>query len=80
MRGREVENPHPAITMFSMCSAMKWNHLPVAGGIYDQHPEFLEKMRYIFGEQMKQEAAERRKQEAESKRKSGTASKRGRRR
>jgi hypothetical protein len=25
-----------------MCDALDWRHLPVAGGMYDQHPDFLE--------------------------------------
>lgn len=38
-----------SIKMFAMCEQMKWAHLPVAGGLYDQHPVLLEQWRYIFG-------------------------------
>lgn len=27
--------------LFAMCEAMRWAHLPVAGGLYDQHPKLL---------------------------------------
>lgn len=41
--------------MFQICNAMNWAHLPVAGGIYAQHPDFLEKMMIIWTEQSKYE-------------------------
>lgn len=47
---------------------MKWNHLPVAGGIYDQHPRLLEEWRIIFSEKNKYE----RKEMAERERKAKT--------
>jgi hypothetical protein len=45
---------------------MKWSHLPVAGGLYDQHPDLLDQWWVIFGAMAKKEAEERRKQEFES--------------
>jgi hypothetical protein len=41
--------------LFSLCEAMQWAHLPVAGGIYDQHPELLEQWKVIFEERGKYE-------------------------
>ena len=38
---------------------MKWNHLPVAGGIYDQHPQLLEEWSYIFEKKAEEEERER---------------------
>jgi hypothetical protein len=71
--------------MFSLCANMKWSHLPVAGGMYDQDPDLLDKFEYIFQELGKEEArkdAERKKKDdaeaAKSKNKS--SSRRGRRR
>lgn len=29
---------------------MKWAHLPVAGGMYDQDPQFVEDMYYILAQ------------------------------
>lgn len=43
--------------MFSLCEAMKWSHLPLAGGIYAQDPQLLEWFRIIFSERSEYEAA-----------------------
>lgn len=59
---------------------MKWNHLPVPGGIYDQHPRFVEEITYIFGERNAHQEREQKRKESESKRGgSGVAGGRGRR-
>lgn len=47
---------------------MKWAHLPVAGGLYDQHPDLLDKFRLIFERQGVEMERERKKREAEAKR------------
>jgi len=31
-----------------LCKGMKWNHLPVSGGIYDQHPKLLDDFQIIM--------------------------------
>lgn len=49
---------------------MKWNFLPNAGGLYDQHPELLDEFSYIFSERSQQEEKERLKEEAKHKRES----------
>ena len=36
--------------MIVLLDAMEWKHLPSAGGIYDQHPDFIEKMKYYMGQ------------------------------
>lgn len=65
MRGKEVPNPCTAIRLFSLCDAMKWNHLPVMGGLYDQDPQLLDQFMYIFmcrnKEQERKQKAEERK-------------------
>jgi hypothetical protein len=41
---------------------MEFRHLPVAGGIYDQNPEMLDRFQYIWmklNEQREKEEAER---------------------
>jgi len=54
--------------MFALCEGMKWTHLPVAGGIYDQHPKLMDEWRIIFGirseKQAKEAEAEKRKANA----------------
>lgn len=44
---------------------MKWAHLPWAGGLYDQHPQFIEDVSYIFSERAK--AQEKKQKEDERK-------------
>lgn len=50
-----------------MCASMKWAHLPVAGGLYDQHPVLLERFRYIFSEQAKYDEEKRKADERKQK-------------
>lgn len=45
-----------SIKLFSLCENLKWTHLPVAGGLYDQHPDLLAQWRYIFSERNRREA------------------------
>lgn len=58
-----------SIRLFSLCEGMKWSHLPVAGGLYDQHPDLLDQFRYIFMKRNEHEAAEQEKREAEQNKK-----------
>ena len=58
--------------MFVLCEGMKWAHLPVAGGLYDQHPDLLDAFRLIFSVRAKHDAEEREKEEADRKRKMGS--------
>lgn len=67
VRGESVDNPPEAIRLFALCEAMKWNHLPVAGGLYDQHPSLLGAFMVIFEEKAEHEAAEHRAREREMK-------------
>lgn len=54
--------------MFQLCEAMKWAHLPNAGGIYDQHPDLLDGFQIIFYERSKHEAEEEQKRNRSSNR------------
>lgn len=54
---------------------MKWNHLPVAGGLYDQHPRFIEEVQYIFRERAAYQ--ERKRKEDERKQKLNKGGSRG---
>lgn len=49
---------------------MKFNHLPVAGGLYDQDPRLLEDWGYIFERRAERQAEEARQEREKSKRKS----------
>lgn len=55
-----------------MCSAMDWNHLPVAGGIACQNPDLMEAFRIIFSVKSQYEAQQKKKQEAEAKKNKAT--------
>lgn len=63
-----------------MCEAMRWNHLPVAGGLYDQHPQLLEEFNLIFAAKARKEERERKEQERkmEAKQRSGVGRRRAR--
>ena len=46
---------------------MKWNHLPVAGGLYDQDPILLDQWAYLFELQAEEREKEQERQERERK-------------
>lgn len=50
--------------MFALCDNMKWSHLPMAGGLYDQDPDFIAKMNYIFGQRNEHQRKEQEAQQA----------------
>lgn len=45
---------------------MKWSHLPVAGGLYDQDPRFLDAMAVIFAKRGEYEREKAKRDEAKS--------------
>ena len=72
MRGQVVQNPLPEIRLFSICEGMKWAHLPVAGGLYDQDPRLLDRWRVIFQRRSEyEEEKERLRQSKERSRSAG---------
>jgi hypothetical protein len=46
---------------------MKWNHLPVPGGLYAQHPKLIDQFRILF--RLRAEHEEKKHKEDEAKRK-----------
>lgn len=40
---------------------MKWAHLPLAGGIYDQHPDLLSLWEIVWDEEAKHQAEQDKK-------------------
>jgi len=63
------------------CDALEWRHLPVAGGVYDQHPDFLEAILLLKEERGRYEEEKRRQEEAKHKQEMASAKrKKGRRR
>jgi hypothetical protein len=65
-----VINPPTSFRLFALCENMKWAHLPVAGGIYDQHPQLLVEFEILFDEKAKYIAEQDRKAEADLRAKS----------
>ena len=37
-----------SLRLYVLCKYMKWAHLPVAGGLYDQHPKLLDEWMMII--------------------------------
>lgn len=71
VEGKPIENPPTSIRLFSLMEGMKWAHLPVAGGLYDQHPEFLAEISHIFSERNKYQEKKRKEDERKQKSNSG---------
>lgn len=68
----------PVVRLLWICDSMDWRHLPVAGGIYDQHPDFLEAVMLL--KELRGKHEERKRAEDERKAKSQMGSgRRGRR-
>jgi hypothetical protein len=59
---------------------MEWNHLPVAGGLYDQHPQLLSDWEVIGRIDAEAQEARMEKSKREANRKGATPTRRGRRR
>jgi hypothetical protein len=58
-----------SLRLFAFCQAMEWAALPVAGGLYDQHPQLLEEWTLIFKMKGDHEKYEAEKREREMERK-----------
>lgn len=66
MRGKEVPHPCTSIRLFALLDGMKWSHLPVAGGLYDQDPILLDQFRYIFAKRGEEQERERKRNAREA--------------
>jgi len=62
-----------SLRLYLLCKAMKWTHLPNAGGIYDQHPKLLDDFLTCFEVDGQVQEAKHRKMEQESRNKTGGA-------
>jgi hypothetical protein len=58
---------------------MKWNHLPVAGGIYDQHPDLVDMFQIIFAARNDQARKEQEQQRSKQNQQRAKVAGRGRR-
>lgn len=55
--------------LYLQCQGMKWNHLPVMGGIYDQHPKMLDDFLIIDNIRSQAIARQRAQQQRQARRK-----------
>lgn len=62
---------HSAIVLFALCDNMKWNHLPCAGGLYDQDPDLMDKFSVLFNLRNQHQAEEQQRQQEEMKNRTG---------
>lgn len=51
-----------------MCSRFEWSTLPSPGGIYDQHPQFIDGIEVIFKAESEKQEKDKKKQEREAQR------------
>lgn len=59
-----------SLRLFAICDAMNWSHLPVLGGLYDQHPRLLEEWLIIFRMKAEHEKREQDRRDREMRAKS----------
>lgn len=71
LSGESVEKPAPSLLMITLCENMKWAHLPVAGGIYDQRPEFIDDLYTYFMAKAEMEAKRAKDEERRAKAEAG---------
>lgn len=57
--------------LLAVADAMEFKHLPVNGGIYDQHPEFIEAVMMLLSERGKWEREKQKKEEDKQKQQTG---------
>jgi hypothetical protein len=48
-----LEWAYESLRLYLWCAGTKWAHLPVAGGIYDQHPLLIDEWGLLFEIQAK---------------------------
>lgn len=65
LTGEPVDFLYESVRLFVLCDAMRFANLPVAGGIYDQHPVLIDEWQVLFG--LKAEDQNRRIDEAKTK-------------
>jgi hypothetical protein len=68
VNGGMVTNPSTSMKLYLIAKQMRWAHLPLAGGLYDQHPELLDQWSVLFRLENEKALADHRKQQAEARR------------
>ena len=65
LAGETITFAYESLRLFLWCAGTKWAHLPVAGGIYDQHPTLIDEWSVLFDIQARHEKAEQASQRRE---------------
>lgn len=65
-----------SLRLYVFCKALKFTHLPVAGGIYDQHPKLIRDWLTIMSIEAQEEKKRQEKQERDMKAKKGSQGRR----
>ena len=65
--GQEIPWLPESLRLFALSEAMKFAHLPLAGGLYDQDPDLLDDWLIIFKHRSEHHKAEAAKNEAKAK-------------
>lgn len=60
-----------SLRLYVFCKGLKFTHLPVAGGLYDQHPRLVKEWLTIMGIEAEEERKRQEKQERDMKTKRG---------
>lgn len=64
VKGRDIPPPiDESIRLFNLAQAFSFKHLPEPGGLYQQHPDILDRFLYILSEQQKQQKQEDKERE-----------------
>lgn len=56
-----------SLRLYILCKHMKWAHLPVGGGLYDQHPKLLDDWLIIMKVDAEQQDRKMREEERKNK-------------
>jgi hypothetical protein len=74
-----MDGPTPEFFhLYTLCKGTRWTHLPLAGGWYDQHPEFVDKAYFTMAQEAKHDAEERERERRKQAQKQPAARKGGR--
>jgi hypothetical protein len=60
-----------SLRLYTICKALKFGALPLAGGIYDQHPDLIEQWSIIMEAEAAREKRDHDRRESESRRNRG---------
>lgn len=67
--GGKIDWAYESLRLYLWCAGTKWAHLPVAGGIYDQHPLLIDEWGVLFEMQADHDRAQNNRREQEMKQK-----------